>query len=275
MHLASKKVAELAALLVLLNPFTVYFFLTAKLPFLWGICFALASVLFYFNGRRLPASLVGAVAVATHPLSIFLLGSVLLLDLDLKRWLKPYFLRLGVFRAELFVFFGTGTGQVRMAFHFLEGPILVATLVAILWLKRELWPLCALGLSVVVLASILGALGLPTLPIAYFHRLAFLGFLLLIPPRDHEGKKYGTFLLPLLLVSILGIACLRTSVVDNPEVYRELPDETLMELKEEYVRYACDGSALYELPKLGVKFSNAGKSYMKSKTSAPSPTWSE
>ena len=256
-HLASKKVAELAALLVLLNPFTVYFFLTAKLPFLWGICFALASIYFYFKSRGALASLIGAVAVITHPLMIFLLGAALLLNLDFKRWLKPYSLPVGIFIAQLFLFF-TPLGAQAV---FLPGIlILAATLAIILWLNRGAWPFYALGFPVLALIALFGMLGLPTLPTVYFDRLAFLALLLLVPLAITKMKKYNAFLISLLLISTLGITYVRAApIMDDPEIYRTLPEETLTELRGGYVRYASDGSALYELPKLGIKFSNAGQ----------------
>ena len=257
MHLASKEVAELAALLVLLNPFTVYFFLTAKLPFLWGICLALASIYFYFESRGALASLIGAVAVITHPLMIFLLGATLLLNLDFKRWLKPYSLPVGIFIAQLSLFFAPLGAQAVFPPSVL---ILAATLAIILRLNRGAWPFCALGFLVLALVALFGMLGLPTLPTVYFDRLAFLALLLVVPLAITKMKKYNAFLISFLLISTLGITCVRAApIMDDPEIYRALPEETLTELRGGYVRYACDGSALYELPKLGIKFSNAGQ----------------
>lgn len=261
-HFATQKISDFAAILVLLNPFTVYYFLTAKLPFLWGTCLAFASIYFYLERRGVLASLVGAVAVITHPLVIFLLGAALLLDLDFKRWLKPYSLPTGIFTAQLLVLFTPfGTRAVFLP----KGLILAAALAIIPWLKRGAWPLCALGFSVLAVTVFFGALGLPTLPTAYFDRLAFLALLLPVPlaitkVKSTKMKKHGAYLISLLLISTLGITCVRAApIMDDPEVYRTIPGETLTELRGGYVRYACDGSALYELPIRGVKLSNAGQ----------------
>lgn len=261
-HFTTQKISDFAATLVLLNPFTVYYILTAKLPFLWGTCLAFASIYFYFKSRGALASLIGAVAVITHPLTIFLLGAALLLNLDFKRWLKPYSLPLGIFIAQLLVLFPPFGAQAV----FLPNVLILAAALAIIpWLKRGAWPFCALGFPVLAVVVLFGALGLPTLPTVYFDRLAFLALLLPVPlaiakMKITKMKKYSAFLVSLLLISTLGITCVRAvPIMDDPEVYRTLPKETLTKLRGGYVRYACDGSALYELPIRGVKLSNAGQ----------------
>ena len=266
--LTNKKTARLAATIVLLNPFTVYYFLTAKLPFLWAICFALASVFLYLRGRNLFASLAGVLAVVTHPLAIFLLGALLLLNHNVKRWLKPFFLPLSITFIQLSLFFkpiGWSMGTLPIVNIF----IFAAVMGAVFWLKREAWPFCVLGLFVSAIAIVTGFLRLPTLPTAYFDRIAFLTVLLLIPlaigkmgclaPFAIGKMKYAfpsLFLVPMTLGVVYAYAA---PAIDNPEVYRGLPEPLLENLKGGYVRYVSDGSALYELPKLGIKFSNSGQ----------------
>jgi hypothetical protein len=50
-----------------------------------------------------------------------------------------------------------------------------------------------------------------------------------------------------------------TSINDNPEAYSSLPQRVVISLDAGLVHYANDGSALYELSKFGVRFSNAGQ----------------
>lgn len=266
--LTNKKVARLAAIIVLLNPFTVYFFLTAKLPFLWAICFALASVFLHLRGRNLFASLAGVLAVITHPLAIFLFGAVLLLNHDLKRWLKPFFLSLSITFIQLLFLFrpiGWSVGAVSFVNIFFFAVVMGI----VLWLRREAWPFCALGLSVSAIAAVAGLLRVSIFPTAYFDRIAFLVILLLIPlairkmeclvPFAIRKMKYA-FPLLFLVPMTLGMVYARAApAMDDPEVYRTLPEPVLENLKEGYVKYASDGSALYELPRLGIKFSNSGQ----------------
>lgn len=220
-YIASKRVAWLSTTILVLNPFTVYLFLSAKLPFLWGICLALGSILLHLRGKNLLASLLGVAAIATHPLVVCLLGASLLLTRDLRGWLKPYSLPLAVF-------------SLQLLFLFQFTPS-----------------------------------GLPALLVTYIDRLIFLFLLLLVPlmvKKVESIKRVGPTLgvRCALVVSVLaifsaGVVCARPPMLDNPEAYGELPEGVVENLKLGQVRYASDGSALYILPKLGVKFSNAGQ----------------
>jgi hypothetical protein len=276
--IASKRIAQLAAIVVILNPLTVDFYLTAKLPFLWAICFALASVFFYLRGRNLLASLLGIVAILNHPLVMFLLGAFLLADLDLKRWLKSYFLPLSIFSVQLLFFSPPsihGIADIPTLRYLIEYSPYVrafvfgAFLSIIFWLKKEIRWLCALGLSIVIVAIIAGFLGSQTLPIAYFDRLGFLLFFPFFPLFVKKIKSIGTvrftrgvgFTLAtfVLVFSSTGMILANAPAVDNPTTYAELPNTILENLREGYVRYVSDGSALYLLPQVGVRFSNSGQ----------------
>jgi len=207
-------------------------------------------------------------AVVTHPLAIFLFGAVLLLNHDLKRWLKPFFLPLSITFIQLLFLFrpiGWSVGAVSFVNIFFFAVVMGI----VLWLRREAWPFCALGLSVSAIAAVAGLLRVSIFPTAYFDRIAFLVILLLIPlairkmgyllPPAVRKMKYVLLIL-FLVPMTLGMVYVRAApAMDNPEVYTSLPKPVLENLKEGYVRYASDGSALYELPKLGVKFSNSGQ----------------
>jgi len=217
--IASERIAWLSATIVVLNPYTVYLFLSAKLPFLWGICFALASILFHLRGNNVLASLLAVAAIVTHPLVTFLLGALLLLTRDLRGWLKSYSPLLVVSSLQLFFLFSPegilarlGTYPDRLMFLslFLLIPLLVKRVESIRGIGPTLGIRCALVVSALVILS--------------------------------AGMVYA-----------------RPLAVDNPEAYNKLPEEVLENLKQGTVRYASDGSALYILPKLGVKFSNTGQ----------------
>jgi len=217
--IVSKRIAWLSATIVVLNPYTVYLFLSAKLPFLWGICFALTSILFHSRRNNVLASLLAVAAIVTHPLTICLLGALLLLTRDLREWLKSYSPLLVVSLLQLFFLFSPegilarlGTYPDRLMFLslFLLIPLLVKRVESIRGIEPTLGMRCALVVSTLVILS--------------------------------AGMVYA-----------------RPPAVDNPAAYDKLPEEVLENLKQGTVRYASDGSALYILPKLGVKFSNTGQ----------------
>jgi hypothetical protein len=82
-----------------------------------------------------------------------------------------------------------------------------------------------------------------------------------IIPSVTKLKQPLLFFFPLSVLSLLVIGA--TAVMafpDNPQIYDNLIREnlTVAKLKEGYVWYSGDGSALYFLPLVGVRFSNSG-----------------
>jgi hypothetical protein len=260
--LASKKTAELATFAVLLNPITVYMFLTAKLPFIWATCFGLMSVSFYLRGRDLPAVVMCVLAVITHPLTIFLFGTLLLLNLDIGRWLKIYAPAIAVFIIQLLAVFPLSVGGAVPVFY-TATILLAATLTALCLARRESRTPCMVALAVLIGSVIACFLGV-SIPTVYFDRIAWFVFVLSLPFLIQRItlpllKKLIPAATIFALVFSSALICVHAvSVFDNPSVYQELPSEITQELENKYVRYATDGSALYELPQLNIRFSNAG-----------------
>lgn len=249
--------ASLAAAAAVLNPFTMYLFFVGKLPMIWSICFGMMSIYFYLRRNHLFAALLGVLAVITHPISIFLAVGSFLLKRDLLGWSKSYFATLVFFLILLLVFFRP---RPEHGVHITNVIFLSGALLATLLVKKHR-TICCLGLAF-LLGSVVGDILKPPLPTVVFDRFGFQAFLLVVP---FLVKKYP-FATPLFMV--LSTACLppvgyalglMEPRLDDPAEYRELPEEVVNALKQGYVRYASDGSALYELPKLGIKFSNSGR----------------
>jgi hypothetical protein len=255
---SSNKDADLITLACLLNPLTVYFFLTCKLPFLWGLAFAAFSLSMYMKERNRSAMLLGVLAMITHPLSFAFLAAILLIECDLRKWLSSYLPVCLVLLLQFFLFFGKGE----------EGPsplsvfnvlLLVCSLVITVILRpQSKFPfLLATSLTGVTLI-----LGFP--PSCYFDRFAWAVLTVSMPfivASVTKLKQPLLFFFPLSVLSLLAIGA--TAVMafpDNPQIYDNLIREnlTVAKLKEGYVWYSGDGSALYFLPLVGVRFSNSG-----------------
>jgi hypothetical protein len=262
-RLASADVAKLAAIIVLLNPLTVYYFLTAKLPFIWAMCFGVASVYFYLEKRNLLAMSLGGLAVITHPLSIFLFAALLLMGHNFRQWIKYYFIAGGIFAVQLaFIFKFNPIGGVS-TFSIVNILILAFALLAVFWVKKETRILSATALAFLACWCIGGLFGL-SMPSAYFDRLGFLVLLLLAPllivKLGGISLRKPLLSVPVFLVLTAGVGYARVTIeTDNPATYREMPEGLVTTLQQGYVHYACDGSALYELPKLGIRLSNEGR----------------
>ena len=261
--LASKKIAELATFAVLLNPLTVYMFLTAKLPFIWATCFGLMSVAFYLRGRGLLAAVMGVLAVITHPVAIFLFGALFLINLDLRQWLKLYIPAATVFIIQLFAIFQLSVGGGVVPVFYTTIILLAAALTALSLTRMESRIPCTVALAVLVGLVIACFLGV-SIPTVYFDRIAWFVFVLSLPflikrVTPSLLKKLIPAATIFTLVFSSALICVHAvSVFDNPSVYQELPSGITQELENKYVRYATDGSALYELPQLNIRFSNAG-----------------
>ncbi|PIU15016.1 MAG: hypothetical protein COT21_00100 [Hadesarchaea archaeon CG08_land_8_20_14_0_20_51_8] len=262
-RLASKKIAELATFAVLLNPLTVYMFLTAKLPFLWAACFGLMSISFYLQGRGVLAATAGVLAVVTHPVAIFLFCALFLLNLDLRRWLKFYIPAATVFALQLLTVFRLGIGGGSTPIFYTATVLLGIALAALFLARRESRIPCTFAF-VLLIGSLIACLFGVSISTVYFDRIAWFVFVLSLPfliarAAPHLGKLIPGATTFALVFSAALICFHAVSVYDNPLVYRELPSEVRQELENDYVRYATDGSALYELPKFNVRFSNAGQ----------------
>jgi hypothetical protein len=251
--------ADLVALACLLNPLTVYFFLTCKLPFLWGLAFAAFSLSMYKRGRVLPAVLLGVLAVITHPLSLAFLAAVLLVKFELRKWLAFYSPVCLVVLLQLLLFFGVGGAEGASRLSVVNLLLLAGSFSLLFALRRQSKPPLLLAISLTGAAL---ALGFP--PSCYFDRFAWAVLTVSMPFILPFLTKFR-FQLPFLLsfcvlpVLVTGAAAL-TAYPDNPEVYENLIAEnsTIAELREGYIRYSGDGSALYFLPLAGVRFSNSG-----------------
>jgi hypothetical protein len=253
------KDADLIALACLLNPLTVYFFLTSKLPFLWSLVFAAFSLSMYKQERRIPAVLLGFLAVITHPLSLAFLAAVLLVRFELREWLVFYSPVCLVALLQLLLFFGVGGGGGPSPLSLHNLLVLVGSLFLLLALRPQSRLPFLLAISLTVLAL---AVGFPSS--YYFDRLAWAVLTVSMPfilPFLTRLKSPFPFLLPFCVVPLL-IAGATAAVAypDNPEVYENLIAENsvIVELREGYVRYSGDGAALYFLPLAGVRFSNSG-----------------
>jgi hypothetical protein len=262
-RLASKKIAQLATFAVLLNPLTVYMFLTAKLPFIWATCFGLMSISFYLRGRGVLAAAMGVLAVITHPVAIFLFGALLLLNLDFRRWLKFYIPVCAVTIFQLLTMFRLGIGNGATPIFYTAIILLVAALTALFLVRRESRIPCTLGFAFLASSVIACFFGV-SVPTVYFDRIAWFVFVLSLPFLIKRVTSSLKKLIPAttifsLVFSAAFIGFHAVSVFDNPSVYQELPSEVTQELENKYVRYATDGSALYELPKHNIGFSNAGQ----------------
>jgi len=262
--LASKKVARLATFAVLLNPFTVYMFLTAKLPFIWAACFGLMSVSFYLRGRGLLAAATGVLAVITHPMAIFLFGALLLLNLDFRRWLKFYIPVCAVTVLQLLTVWRLDVGNGVTPVFYTAMILLAAALTALFLVRRESRAPCTIGLALLA-GSVIACFFGVSVPTVYFDRIAWFVFVLSLPflikgvtPSTLKKLIPATTTFALVFSAAL-IGFHAVSVFDNPAAYRGLPSGVTQELENKYVRYATDGSALYELPKLNIRFSNAGQ----------------
>ncbi|GEM_PF-3185860 len=253
------KDADLIALACLLNPLTVYFFLTSKLPFLWGASFAAFSLSMYKRGKGFQAALLGLLAVITHPLSLVFLAAVLLVKFELRKWLVFYSPVCLVALLQLLLLFGAGGGggPSRISPHNL---LLLAGSLSLLFALRpqSRFPLL-LGISLTGLAL---ALGFPSS--YYFDRFAWAVLTVSMPfifPLLTKPKSPLPFLPPFCILPLLvaGVTAV-TAYPDNPEVYENLiaDNGVVGELREGYVRYSGDGSALYFLPLAGVRLSNSG-----------------
>lgn len=268
--------ARTGAYLVILNPLTISYVLASTLPFLWGVVFAFSSIYFFLTNKNWQALTLAIVAVFTHPLSAFLLISLLLAEPDYDRWGKIYSLPIGIFLIQLSIFFGLfsnfWTSKGLLAFHpvhYFRVLILALALAASYLAWERTRNLSRGGLIVLGGWLCLGLLGF-WIPIQYFDRLGFLIFLLLIPLILKNGmEKLGKrqfLIVPLVIgISLSGVAVqFSISEDDDPKCYENKDTRKTIRgiVENRYVHYASDGSALYQLPKLeNIKFSNAGKEH--------------
>ena len=248
------------ALLCLLNPLTAYFFLTVKLPFLWGAALATLSLAMYREGRRLPAVGLGLLAVITHPLSLVLLAAVLLMKFELHKWLSFYLPVCLVTLLQFLFLFGGGGGGTGPSPLFLHNLLmLLGSLLLLFLLKPQSRVPVLLALSLTGMALILG---FPSS--CYFDRFAWAVLTVSMPFILLHLRSIRSPLPFLLLFCILPFLAVGATAVtaypDNPEVYENLiaKNVVMAELREGYVRYSGDGSALYFLPLAGVRLSNSG-----------------
>jgi hypothetical protein len=263
--LAKKRVAELATLFALINPLTLQFFITAKLPFIWAVAFGLASLGFYLEGKTTYAALTGMLAVITHPLSVFLLATILLIKFDVKMWLKPYLPTCLVVGALGLLLFGVpgagGGGQIFV----LQTAFLAAILITLFAFRKESRVPCSLSLLAFA-CSVTGVLGVG-ISTVYFDRIAW--FILILAAPFFIKLTLPRLKLICVSAGVIGALLLVPAVwarptfafTDNPVVYENLAadNQTLSNLRSGYVRYSGDGSALYILPISGIKFSNSGQ----------------
>jgi hypothetical protein len=267
--LTTRRIAKYAVLVALLNPLTLNFFLAAKMPFLWGTVFGMASLGFYLERKPALAALTGVLAIITHPLSVFLLAAILLLKFNPVDWLKVYLpVCVVVALQALFLFGIPGIGGGGETLHIPKTVFLTGTLVALIVIRRNSRVPCALSLLVLasaVVAALFGA----TIPSVYFERIAWFVLLVSAPflvklalPR----LRLLTTVLPPFAAFLILLFWMRPLIapsfafVDNPAVYENLiaDNQTVQELQNGYVRYSGDGSALYILPRAGIRFSNTG-----------------
>lgn len=253
-HLVERKTATVGALVALLNPFTMYLFLTAKLPFIWGLCFALMSIHFYYGRKWWLASGLGALAVITHPMAIFFLGAPILLDRKPVRWLKANFVPSAIFFVQLMLLFGISSSP-HPEVHVLNVMFLAGALAIVLWLRRDCWLLCLVGLLAIGFSVAGGLFGLPVPGSLMWDRIGFVALLFALP---FLIQRYA-LLAPVFMLLSAGVVVAHSPIPDNPAIYDNLPPELTESLSAGEVRYASDGSALYLLPKLGIRLSNAGR----------------
>jgi hypothetical protein len=259
-----RTVLKLAVLVALLNPMTIYLFMTAKLPFIWGTVFGLISLEFYLKHKTTPALLIGMLAVITHPLTIFLLAAILLVRFDLRSWLRQYFPVCAATAVLAFFLFGVpslGGGAVNIPV--LQTASLAGVLVAVSIFEKELRIPCAFSLLVLGVTIALGLI-----PTDYFDRIVWFILLALTPSLTKLALPLFRLKSAVIPASVLGVVlvisalCMRTTYAffDNPAVYENLiaDNQTVEILEKGYVRYSGDGSALYFLPTAGVRFSNSG-----------------
>lgn len=263
----TKRVAIFATFVALLNPLTIQFFLTIKLPFIWGVAFGLASLSFYLERKATYAALAGMLAVVTHPLGFFLLAAILLFEFDIKRWLVPYLPVCALVALQALTLFRIGGGGGGCSQIFVLPIALLAIALVILFaFRKESRGPCALWLVALGSAVAMGLVGVGV-PTIYFDRIAWFVLILSAPffiklalPRL---KPIAVSAAALTLALSIPIVCMSLTAAsfDNPGVYDNLVTDTqaLGKLKNGYVRYSGDGSALYILPISGVKFSNSGQ----------------
>lgn len=265
-HFCESRTADVAAIITVINPLTIYYFLTAKLPFIWGVVFALASIYLFLEGKRYYPTLTAILAAVTHPLSAILLGSLILVTEDRKGWIKAYAVPLGAFWLQLNVFFGgVGFGGGRsLPIMYQNVFILLLALGLSYWAVKRSRRIIGGAIALFSLWVVLGYFGL-WIPTPYFDRV---GFLLLLPVIPFLVKKvitttsikYITIGMTSVLLTLAGVyAGTYQMVPDDQEPYENLPKEVLSELKSGRVRYASDGSALYILPQENIYFTNTGR----------------
>ena len=266
----NKKISELAFFALLLNPFTVYMFITAKLPFVWASCFGLISLVYFFNDRKYPAVAMGVLSVITHPVAIFLFIGAFLLNFKSKEILVVYapIFTLSIINL-LFVWHFNIFGGMQIGISELVAlSIFFAVVTALYWARRESRPFC---ISIGCLSALLfvGTLaGAFSVPFIYFDRAGWLIFLVASPFLAQRFLPKMESIVPSIVPLTIVCAMLITggvvayhamSINDNPEVFSSLPQKVVTSLYNGWVHFANDGSALYELPKDGVRFSNAGQ----------------
>jgi hypothetical protein len=251
----SERAAFLAATAALLNPFTMYLFFVGKLPSIWSLCFGIMSIYCYLRHKWLFAAVLGVLALLTHPLVIFLLGFAFFLNWDWKGWIKSYLPASAIFIIILLVFIGP---SLERGIHITNVVFISGSLVAVLALTRKYPIICSFGLFFLAGSVIGNFIEVPVQTVA-FDRMGFFALFLVIP---FLVKRYSVVA---LLFVLLAIGCASPLAYiprpDDPAAYREFSEnvELVNTLKQGYVRYASNGSALYELPKLGIKFSNSGR----------------
>ncbi len=274
-HFSKSRIAEIAALGAVLNPFTMYY-CSCLLPFIWGVVFALGSIHFYLEGRTYLAVFLGLITVITHPLAIFLFLALLLVHQNFRKWLKTYCIPLAAFGTMFTIFWGIpnltsgGHDIFPLTLTILNIGILTSALVGTFLIKKETRILSGLALLVLISWSIGSVFGL-WFPKPYLNRIGFSILLMLMPflIKSAASKITVPPISPIKYVSAVPILAILigsgvyagplTTSPDNADAYLKLPDEILTPLQESYVLYASDGSALYELPKLGVRFTNTGR----------------
>lgn len=269
-QLFSKRKATRSACLVLLNPLTLFYVTSATLPFLWGTVFALISIYFFLKERKKTAILLSIVAVITHPLSIFLLASVLLVKPEYRRWIKTYILSSLIFLGIMGIFFGlfqnfwTNTSFLtRHPFYSLRVVVIISALILSYLILNKTRKLSAIALGILLGWVILASFGF-WIPVTYLDRLGFFVFLMIIPfllSKTSVKLEVKHFLIIPVVVGLALAPVLSHYSSTDPDQPARYENENLRNeirdiLGDNYVRYASSGSDLQLSEMENIRWSN-------------------
>lgn len=269
-QLFSKRKATRSACLVLLNPLTLFYVTSATLPFLWGTVFALISIYFFLKERNKTAILLSIVAVITHPLSIFLLASVLLVKPEYRRWIKTYILSSLIFLGIMGIFFGlfqnfwTNTSFLtRHPFYSLRVVVIISALILSYLILNKTRKLSAIALGILLGWVILASFGF-WIPVTYLDRLGFFVFLMIIPfllSKTSVKLEVKHFLIIPVVVGLALAPVLSHYSSTDPDQPARYENENLRNeirdiLGDNYVRYASSGSDLQLSEMENIRWSN-------------------